>query len=35
MGNTHFAGIDMLRAGTGSAQAAWHGGAAGQAEGMS
>jgi two-component system, OmpR family, sensor histidine kinase KdpD len=35
MGNTHFAGTDMLRAGTGSAQAAWHGGAAGQAEGMS
>ena len=35
MGNPHFAGTDMLRAGTGGAQTAWHGGAAGQAEGMS
>ena len=35
MANTHFAGTDMLRAGTGGAQTAWHGGAAGQREGMS
>jgi hypothetical protein len=35
MENTHFAGTDMLRAGTGSAQTAGHGGAAGQAEGFS
>ena len=35
LGNTHFPGTDMLRAGTGGAQTAWHGGAAGQAEGMS
>ena len=35
MRNTHFPGTDMLRAGTGGAQTAWHGGAAGQAEGRS
>ena len=35
MGNTHFAGTDILCAGTGGARAPWHGGAAGQAEGMS
>jgi hypothetical protein len=35
MGHTHFIGTDMLRAGTGGAQTAWHGGAAGPAEGMS
>ena len=35
MANTHCAGTDMLRAGTGGAQTAWHGGVAGQAEGMS
>jgi hypothetical protein len=35
MGNTHFAGPDMLRAGTGGAQTAWPGSAAGQAEGVS
>ena len=29
MGNTHFAGTYMLRAGTGGAQTAWHGGAGG------
>ena len=35
MGNMHFAGTDMLRAGTGGAKTPWHGGAAGQVEGMS
>ena len=34
-GERAFAGTNMLCAGTGGAQAAWHGGAAGQAEGMS